>query len=177
MTSGSSGIGGLTLAVSGSRDGADIRAAAAAAPGRCCRAAPVGQARSGSGNRVVNAQQPLVAEPLELLDQRRRVRVDELGERLWLKRGSSSEAATRTLWGMPAELADFLIDYIKGLPPHNTLRQRLDEERAYIVGVRDGHETDKIKRETLARHAVSLEACRLLNRFKQLAEGKRKPVP
>ena len=133
----------------------------------------VAEAETGS----VNAQQPLVAEPLELLDQRRRVRVDELGERLWLKRGSSSEAATRTLWGMPAELADFLIDYIKGLPPHNTLRQRLDEERAYIVGVRDGHETDKIKRETLARHAVSLEACRLLNRFKQLAEGKRKPVP
>jgi hypothetical protein len=55
--------------------------------------------------------------------------------------------------------------------------RKLDTEKAYIVSVRDGSDTDKIKRERLARHAISLQAFRLLNRFRQLAEGKRKPVP
>jgi hypothetical protein len=57
------------------------------------------------------------------------------------------------------------------------MRRPLEDEKAYIVGVRDGTDSDKIKRDRLVRHAISLEAFRLLNRFKQLAEQTRRPVP
>ena len=73
----------------------------------------------------------------------------------------------------PARLADFLIDYLKA---SRLGARKVDDEKTYIVRVRDGGETDKIKRERLVRHAVSLRAFRLLKRFQQLTEGEREPV-
>lgn len=74
----------------------------------------------------------------------------------------------------PHRLADFLIDYLKGLPRLDP--DRLKRETAYIVQTRDGPQSDRIKREAIARHAISVGAFRLLQRFRELAEGTRDPV-
>lgn len=66
----------------------------------------------------------------------------------------------------PADLADLVIDYIRGRRGLET--DEREREIHYIEEIRDGSQPPHVKREAIARHAAAtLGAFRLLNRFKE----------